>query len=108
MNANRHLVHFDTKTIDLFWLLGFGAWRPIEVYAPALVIAIASGLTIDQALRIDHELTTFERNYKERMEAATSLISATSTSDIVWPPDVPRLKLTARVSPIRRTKWRLT
>ena len=47
MNANRHRVRFDTKTIDLFWLLGFGAWRSIEVYAPALVIAMASGLTID-------------------------------------------------------------
>ncbi|HUW80138.1 MAG TPA: hypothetical protein VMV54_04480, partial [Acidocella sp.] len=23
MNANRHRVRFDTKTVDLFWLLGF-------------------------------------------------------------------------------------
>ena len=32
----------------------------------------------------------FERDYKERIKAAASLISATSTSDIVWPPDVPQ------------------
>jgi hypothetical protein len=31
MNANRHRIRFDTKTIDLFWLLGFSAWRSIEV-----------------------------------------------------------------------------
>lgn len=90
MNANRHRVRFDTKTTDLFWLLGFSAWRSIEVYSPALVITMLSGLTIDQALHIDEKLTTFERDYKERMEAAASLISATSTGEIAWPPDVPR------------------
>jgi Peptidase U49 len=90
MNANRHRVRFDTKTTDLFWLLGFSAWRSIEVYSPALVITMLSGLTIEQALHIDEKLVTFERDYKERMEAAASLISATSTGEIAWPPDVPR------------------
>src|SRR4051794_20834224 len=27
MNANRHRIRFDTKTIDVFWLVGFSAWR---------------------------------------------------------------------------------
>lgn len=90
MNANRHRIRFDTKTIDLFWLLGFSAWRSIEVYSPALVITMLWGLPIDQALQIDEKLTTFERDYKERMKAAASLISATSTGDIPWPPDIPR------------------
>jgi len=90
MNANRHRIRFDTKTIDLFWLLGFSAWRSIEVYSPALVISMLLGLTIDQALQMDEKLTTFERDYKERMQAAASLISATSTGEIAWPPDVPR------------------
>jgi|SRR5665213_3995482 len=45
MNANRHRVRFDTKTIDLFWLLGFSAWHSIEVYSPGLVITMLSGLT---------------------------------------------------------------
>lgn len=89
MNANRHRIRFDTKTVDLFWLLGFSAWRSIEVYSPALVITMLSGLTIDKALHIDEELTTFERDYKERVQTAASLISATSTSEIVWPPSVP-------------------
>ena len=90
MNTNRHRVRFDTKTIDLFWLLGFSAWRSIEVYSPALVITMLSDLTIDQALHVDEKLTTFERDYKEGMQAASSLISATSTGEIAWPPDVPR------------------
>lgn len=90
MNANRHRIRFDTKTIDLFWLVGFSAWRSIEVYSPALAITMQSGLTISQALQIDGELTTFERDYKERLQAAASLISATSTDEIAWPPDVPQ------------------
>jgi hypothetical protein len=90
MNANRHRVRFDTKTIDLFWLLGFSAWHSIEVYSPALVITIISSLTIDQALHIDEKLTSFERDYKERMQSAGTLIAAISTREIVWPPDVPR------------------
>lgn len=89
MNANRHRVLFDTKTVDLFWLLGFSAWRSIEVYSPALVITMLLGLTIDQALHIDEKLTTFEHEYKERMQAAASLIAATSTGGIAWPPDIP-------------------
>jgi hypothetical protein len=93
MNANRHRIRFDTKTIDLFWLLGFSAWRSIEVYSPALKITMLSGLTIDRALQIDKKLTTFERDYKERTKAAASLISATSTDEIAWPPDVPRPKV---------------
>jgi hypothetical protein len=90
MDANRYRIRFDTKTIDLFWLLGFSAWRSIEVYSPALIIAMLSGLTIDQAFQIDEELTTFEREHKERMWAVVSLMSATSTDEIDWPTNVPR------------------
>jgi len=89
MNANRHRICFDTKTINLFWLLGFSAWKSIEVYSPSLEITLTLGHTIDQALQIDEELATFERDYKERMEAAASLISAKSTDEITWPPDIP-------------------
>ncbi|MBS0274146.1 MAG: peptidase U49, Lit peptidase [Proteobacteria bacterium] len=90
MNANRHRIRFDTKTIDLFWLLGFSAWRSIEVYSPALVVSMLLGVTIDQALHIDEKLTTFERDYKERMAAAAALISAASTREMAWPPDIPQ------------------
>jgi hypothetical protein len=90
MNADRHRVRFDTKTIDLFWLLGFSAWYSIEVYSPSLMITMLCGLPIEQAIQIDEELSLFERNYKERVQSAASLIAATSTDEIVWPPDVPK------------------
>jgi hypothetical protein len=55
MNANEKRIQFDTKTIDLFWLLGFSSWRAIEVYAPALVVATSNGLPLDQALSVDED-----------------------------------------------------
>jgi hypothetical protein len=89
MNADAARIQFDTKTIDFFWLLGFSAWRAIEVYAPALVVATSSGIPLDQALSIDAERDQYELDYKQRIGAAQSLIAAEQTADIVWPADVP-------------------
>lgn len=49
MNADASRIKFDTKTIDLFWLLGFSAWRAIEVYSPGLVLATLTGIPLDLA-----------------------------------------------------------
>jgi hypothetical protein len=89
MNANEKRIQFDTKTIDLFWLLGFGSWRAIEVYTPALVVATSNGLPLDQALSADEERGQYEFDYKQRIAAAQSLITAEQTSDISWPVDIP-------------------
>jgi hypothetical protein len=90
MNADRHRIRFDTKTIDLFWLVGFSAWRSIEVYAPAVVLATLSASRVDQALSADQNLATFERDYKDRIAAARSVILAEATSLGPWPPDLPQ------------------
>jgi len=47
MNADAERIQFDTKTIDFFWSHGFGAWRAIEVYPPALVFATVTGMPLD-------------------------------------------------------------
>lgn len=52
MNANRHRIRFDTKTIDLFWLLGFSAWRSIEVYSPAAHNNAATLVNSDNAAAV--------------------------------------------------------
>ena len=44
MKADDKRIQFDTKTIDFFWLLGFSAWRAIEVYSPALLVATWTGM----------------------------------------------------------------
>jgi hypothetical protein len=50
MNADATRIKFDTKTIDFFWLLGFSAWRAIEVYSPAVVLSTMFGTPLDQVL----------------------------------------------------------
>ena len=71
---------FDTKTIDFFWLLGFSAWRAIEVYSPALLVATWTGMPLDQALKIDAERGQYEFDYKQRVSTAQSLIAAEQTA----------------------------
>lgn len=89
MNADAARIRFDTKTIDFFWLLGFGAWRAIEVYSPALVLATATGMPLDQALKLDAERGEYELDYRQRIASARSLIAAERTADVSWPADVP-------------------
>ena len=90
MNADATRIRFDNKAIDFFWLLGFSAWRAIEVYSPALVTMSWTGMPLDQALNIDAERGQFEFDYKQRIASAQSLIAAEQTADISWPPDVPK------------------
>lgn len=89
MNADATRIQFDTKTIDFFWLFGFSAWRAIEVYSPALVLATITGMPLDQALNADTERGPFELDYKQRIASAKSLIAADQTAEIFWPADIP-------------------
>lgn len=89
MNADAKRIQFDTKTIDFFWLLGFSAWRAMEVYMPALLLATSRGIPLDQALNVDAERGQYEFDYKQRIASAQSLIAAEQTADITWPADVP-------------------
>ncbi|WP_032917870.1 phage exclusion protein Lit family protein [Mesorhizobium erdmanii] len=90
MRATDKRIQFSLKTIDLYWLLGFSAWKSIEAYSPAILIASDSGIPIQKVLDRDEALGKFERDYKARFAAAQDLIEATTTGDIDWPPDVPR------------------
>lgn len=89
MNADARRIQFDTKTIDFFWLFGFSAWRAIEVYSPALVLATITGMPLDQALNADAERGPFELDYRQRIASAQSLIAVDQTADFEWPADVP-------------------
>jgi len=89
LDATSKRIKFDTKTVDFFWLLGFAAWRAIEVYAPALVLATSTGVSIDSALNADHGRGQLEFEFKQRIAAAHSLRLAGSTAAIEWPPDIP-------------------
>lgn len=90
MNADATRIKFDRKTIDFFWLLGFSAWRTVEVYSPALVLATVTGTPLERALHADAERGQYEFDYRQRTASAQSLIAAEQTCDIEWPQDIPK------------------
>lgn len=89
MNSTSRRIRFDTKTVDLFWLMGFTVWRAIEVYGPAVTLAQCRHQSIDKILNDDEELPQLEFEYKQRTSSVEALISASSTDEITWPSDVP-------------------
>jgi Peptidase U49 len=89
MNATSRRIRFDTKTLDVLWLIGFSGWRSIETYAPGIVLAGITGTSLEDALKNDEDLGLFEAEYKQRIRAAHAVLGAKSTSDVPWPPDIP-------------------
>ncbi len=89
MNADRNRIKFTLKTIDIYWLLSFSTWKSIEVYSPAICMAVQLGCTIQKILDNDADLDSYERDYKARMAAVQTLIAVTTTAEIHWPPDTP-------------------
>jgi hypothetical protein len=90
MNSTSRRIKFDTKTIDLFWLVGFAVWRAIELYGPAVALAQCTGRSIDKILDDDEDRPQLELDYRQRIAAAEALLVAASTDDITWPSDIPK------------------
>lgn len=87
--ATSNNLFFNPKTMDVFWLVGFSAWRAIECYSPALILATKTNQSIDQLLLQDNDIPQIERLYKERLSAAQKLIGEETTDESFWPPDIP-------------------
>jgi hypothetical protein len=90
LNANKHRITFDAKTMDVFWLIGFNGWQAIECYAPHVVLSAAGRGTIADLIAADESLCEIERAYKERIATVQDLIAAADPASSFWPPDLPR------------------
>jgi Peptidase U49 len=90
LNADRHRIAFDAKTMDVFWLLAFAGWKAIECYGPLVMVSAKGEQPIAQVIASDPNLGEFERAYKERCAAARVLIEAADPAAAPWPPDIPR------------------
>lgn len=90
LNATKDRIKLDAKTMDVFWLIGFGGWRAIECYMPHVIYSAASGKTVSELMQNDEELADVERDYKERRAAAQTLINSANSASAPWPPDLPR------------------
>lgn len=90
LNATKERIEFDTKTMEVFWLIGFSGWRAIECYSPHVICSAISGQTIEALIQDDQELAEVELAYRERRAAAQTLIDAVDPAAAPWPPDLPR------------------
>ncbi len=90
ISAGKGRIQFDHKTLDAIWLLGFNGWRSIETYSPAIILAGITGEALEDILRADDELASFEMNYRPRSNSARSIIEEQSAIHTTWPQDVPR------------------
>ena len=89
LDATADRIAFNTKTIDLFWLIGYSGWRAIECYSPHVLLSPVRKKKIVHLMELDEELPEVERDYKERRASVRSLMRARDTCEISWPPDVP-------------------
>ena len=89
LNATRDRIAFDTKTMQIFWLIGFSGWKAIECYSPHIIWSAKSNQTVTALIKDDANLDDVERAYKERRASAQDLIDAKDPSLIPWPPDIP-------------------
>lgn len=90
VNATRHRIAFDAKSLRLFWLVGFAAWKSVECYSPAVVVAGLLGQPVDSVLRSDDGLSELERDFRERAAVARALRDTSRPDEIAWPPDIPK------------------
>lgn len=90
MNADAKRIQFDTKTIDYFWLVGFCAWKALEVYLPAVTLSTLKRCTLDGALAIDEDRGAFELDYRQRFASVSELLDGGNQGEISWPVGVPK------------------
>lgn len=89
MDATRHRIRFDNKTMRAIWLMGFNGWRCISIYSPAIVLSQLFQHSIEQVLGGDDERGLLELDYRSRMSVAERLISTGGSAEEDWPDDIP-------------------
>lgn len=89
MDATRHRIRFDNKTMRAIWLMGFNGWHCISMYSSAIVLSQLFQHSIDQILGGDDERGLLELDYRSRMSVAERLICSGDSDGIPWPVDIP-------------------
>lgn len=82
-------IEFSHKTMRLFWLLAFTAWKIFRAYSPAALWATASGQRLSELMRQDAGLAAAEGDFKILLLAAQALEGLPSAGDFEWPQGLP-------------------
>lgn len=89
LDATKDRIKFNTRTMDVFWLIGFSGWGAIEGYSPHVVLSEPCGKTLTELFNDDSDLPEVERAYKERLATARRLIEERDVDLTSWPDDLP-------------------
>jgi len=89
MNANAKRIEFDAKLIDVFWIVGFAAWKAIQAFTPLVVMGPWLGLPLDDMLKEDERFSKGERDFKELVTLAQKFIED-GIDEERWPEMIPR------------------
>lgn len=90
LNATKDRIKFDVKTLDVFWLIGFGGWTVTTAYCPHVVMSLLTGDKLQDVIQNDPDFGQYEWVYRENRGAAEALIDAEDWTQAAWPPDLPR------------------
>jgi hypothetical protein len=109
MQANKERVVFDQKTLAIYWLVGFAAWRVLECYSPAvlsalpvsgrpripcllkLLLAITNpfGRPIADTLVRDAKLVDIEGRFQDLLYDVRNFVKADEITEGAWPSGIP-------------------
>lgn len=90
LNANGRRIEFDPNIWDVFWLIGFSAWRAIEAYAPHVSLSANQNRSLADLFAADDQLGVVEWDYRAGLAAAQRLIAPYTLNEAPWPPTIPR------------------
>lgn len=90
MNANKHRIQFDNKTMNVLWLMGFNGWQTLGLYSPAVLLSGFLGVSIDSILMEDEERGPLEFDHKFRSGMAEDMLNGIDVAEAQWPSDIPR------------------
>jgi hypothetical protein len=89
MSADDELIKFDSRTMRVYWLLGFAAWDVIECYSPVIIGSLEMGGPLNKWLEDDAKLGALEYKIRSRLIDARTLLNAPFPDRCQWPDDLP-------------------
>jgi hypothetical protein len=82
-------IEFSHKTMRLFWLLGFAAWRIFRAYCPTVFWGTVSRQPLSDLIKQDRGFEDAEASFKTLLLAARALEGAESSDALAWPAPIP-------------------
>jgi Peptidase U49 len=109
LSASKKRVVFDQKTMSVYWLLSYAAWRVLDCYSPAVLCSLPpdglaerlgldpgqlpptnpAGTTIETVVRDDNGLAASESRFDELIYAARTILNAKEFLHDAWPGGIP-------------------